>query len=305
MARGKEHEVTDRAGVASPLQTIRDRIPELNAAMTRVAQHILESPDQVGRASITKLAEESGASATTVSRFSVLMGFEGYPALRAAIAKEVGRGEQAGWEADIGAMIAPDDPPDQVLNVLASTQAKALRNALGAIDLPTASRVADRMATAQRIHIFGEWGDAIPAEELQIRLFRIGRPAWFHRGATESEVVTSLMDVGDVALVVCRSGENAVAHDFIEGARLRGATTAVITGMPASSLARAADEVLVTGTQDGPAWTDFFAGRASDTLTTGLLWVLVAQRTVESLELAFAHTAQVRREVRRGRKREG
>lgn len=282
--------VDRRAGSESPLQLLKNALPDLNAAMTRVAEQVLASPQEVGRASITKLAERAGTSPATVTRLSTLLGFGGYPAMRAAIAEENGRGVQAGWEADIGSMIAPEDPADQVLNTLASTQANALRHALGAIDLVVAVRVADAMATATRIHIFGEWGDAIPAEELQIRLLRIGRPVWFHRGAQEARVAATLMGPGDVALVVSRSGINDVAHDFVDRARTRGAMTVVITGMPRSELATACDQVLVTGTQDGPTWTDYFAGRASDVLTAGLLWVLVAQRTVDSLELAFQHT---------------
>ena len=62
-------------------------------------------------------------SAATVTRLSTHLGFEGYPALRAALAMEVGRGLEAGWASDIGLAIGPADPPEQVLNVLASTQA--------------------------------------------------------------------------------------------------------------------------------------------------------------------------------------
>ncbi|WP_331714219.1 MurR/RpiR family transcriptional regulator [Auraticoccus cholistanensis] len=279
----------DRALNQSPLQLIRQALPDLNAAMTRVAEQILEHPQDVGRAPITRLAEQADTSPATVTRLAVLLGFEGYPALRAAIAEENGRGAQAGWEADIGRMIQPDDPADQVLNVLAGTQANALRNALGAIDLDAAGRLADAMAAATRIHIYGEWGDAIPAQELHIRLLRIGRPTWFTRDAQEAAVVSSLLGPSDVALVLSRSGRNAGAEELVRLARLRGATTAVITGMAESALAGAVDEVLLTGTPDGPAWTDYFAGRASDVLTAGLLWVLVAQRTVDSLEEAFQH----------------
>ena len=52
----------------------------------------------------------------------------------------------------------------------------------------------------------------------------------------------------------------------------------MITGEPESKIARTSDVVLFTGTRNGRIWTDFFAGRASDVLTAGLLFVLVAQR---------------------------
>lgn len=271
------------AGEANPLQLIKDALPRLNGAMHRVALMILESPDDAARASITKLAERADTSAATITRLSTSLGYGGFPALRAAIAMEHGRDVQAGWNRDIGTKIGPTDPPDEVLNVLAGSHATALRNAIGAIDLMAVTRLADQIAVAGRIHIFGDWADAIPAEELHIRLLRIGRPCWFHRGGRESLVAAGLVGDGDVALVLSRSGDHRDAAEFLRRSAAAGAMTAVITGMPKSPLAKIAEVVIDTGTKNGPAWTDFFAGRASDALAAGLLWVLVAQRVPDSL----------------------
>lgn len=281
----------DRALNQSPMQQVRDALPGLNAAMARVAQLILDRAQEVGRAPITRLAEQAETSPATVTRLAVLLGYDGYPALRAAVAEENGRDAQAGWAADIGRMISPDDPADQVLTTLAGTQANAMRVALGSIDLAIATRVADVLAAAGRIHLFGEWGDAIAVEELYLRLLRIGRPCWFHRGRQESQMMASLMGPGDVALTLSRSGEDPVAADFLARSRERGATTVLITGVAGLPLEEHADEVLLTGTPNGTAWTDYFGGRASDVLTASLVFVLVAQRSADALERAFAQGA--------------
>ena len=273
----------ERADGPSPLELVKRALPGLNGAMERVAEHILANPDEVARGSITKLAAAAETSAATVTRLSTQLGFAGYPALRAALAMEVGRGQEAGWTSDIGLAIGPADPPEQVLNVLASTQANALRNALASIDLPAASRVADAVAGARRTHIYGEWGDAIPARELYIRLLRIGIPVWFFDGPQSAQIVAGLLAEGDVALVVSRSGTEPASLDFVRRSKEEGALTVVITGVPDSPLGRLADVCFDTGTPVGGTWTEFFAGRASDTLTAGLLFVLVAQRVPDHL----------------------
>lgn len=277
----------DRALAQSPMQQVRDALPGLNAAMARVAQLVLDRPQEVGRAPITRLAEQAQTSPATITRLAVLLGYDGYPALRAAVAEENGRDAQAAWESDIGRMISPDDPADQVLTTLAGTQANAMRVALGAIDLAVATRVADAIAVAGRIHLFGEWGDSIAMQELHLRLLRIGRPCWFHSGRQEAQVVASLLGPGDVALTLSRRGEDPVAEDFLARAREHGARTVLITGVPGTPLEQVADEVLLTGTANGTAWTDYFAGRTSDVLAASLLFVLVAQRSADSLERAF------------------
>lgn len=273
----------ERADSPSPLQLVKRALPELHGAMQRVAEHILANPEEVARGSITKLAEAAHTSAATVTRLSTHLGFAGYPALRAALAMEVGRGLEAGWASDIGLAIGPADPPEQVLNVLASTQANALRNALGAIDLGAATRVADAIAGARRTHIYGEWGDAIPARELYIRLLRIGIPVWFFDGPQSSQIAGGLLGAGDVALVVTRSGTDPTTLEFVQRAAAEGAMTVAITGVVDSPIGRAAEVVVDTGTPVGGTWTEFFAGRASDTLTAGLLFVLVAQRVPDHL----------------------
>ncbi|TCC58827.1 MurR/RpiR family transcriptional regulator [Kribbella pittospori] len=271
----------ERAG--NPLQQVKRALPELNGAMQRVAEHILANPDEVARGSITKLAEAAQTSAATVTRLSTHLGFAGYPALRAALAMEVGRGIEAGWASDIGMAIGPADPPEQVLNVLASTQANALRNALASIDLAAAARVADSIAGARRTHIYGEWGDAIPARELYIRLLRIGIPVWFFDGPQAGSIGSGLLESGDVALVVTRQGNDPATLEFIKRSKAGGALTVAITGVADSPIGRVAEVVFDTGTPVGGTWTELFAGRASDTLTAGLLFVLVAQRVPDHL----------------------
>ena len=272
-----------RAGPPSPVELVKRALPELSGSLRRVADQILANPDEVSRGSITKLAEAAQTSASAVTRLSTHLGYAGYPALRAALAMEIGRGVEAGWASDIGSAIGPADPPEQVLNVLASTQANALRNALAAIDLEAATRVADAIAAARRTHIYGEWGDAIPARELYIRLLRIGIPVWFFDGPQSSQIGAGLLDEGDVALTVTRSGTDATTLDFVKRAGEEGALTVAITGMPDAPISRIADVTLDTGTPNGANWTEFFAGRASDVLTAGLLFVLVAQRVPDHL----------------------
>ncbi|MFJ1787045.1 MurR/RpiR family transcriptional regulator [Streptomyces anulatus] len=286
VARGRT-EAGDRrtggVGETSPLELLRSSLPDLTGAKLQVAEVILRDPAMVGRSSITWLAGEASTSAATISRLSTSLGFEGFPELRAALAREHGRGVQAGWERDIGSAITPDDPAEKVLSTLAANQFSAARNAMASVDLEAMAEVADRIVSAQRVQLFGEWGDAPPAHELYLRLFRIGIPAWYGDGAYFAQVGASLLAPGDVALVVSRSGESPIAMKFVEVAQEHGALTVVITGNPQSPLGTEVDVPLHTGTGVGGSWTDYFAGRSSDALVGALLWALVAQRVPDRI----------------------
>jgi DNA-binding MurR/RpiR family transcriptional regulator len=266
----------------SPLQGVRDALPHLGGAKRRVAELILADPAAAGAASITALAHSARTQPAVISRLSILLGYSGYRALRAAIASDSGRETQAAWQGVIGSQIHPGDTAERVLSILTARQFAAMRGAMASIDLPTMERLADLIVAAERVHIFAEWGDLPPALELHKRLYRIGIPAWLDQGAYASTVGAGRLETGDVGLTISRSGASATGARFLELARSGGATTAVITGDPSSRMGAGADITVFTGTASGTSWTDHFAGRMSDSLAAGLLWILVAQRVPES-----------------------
>jgi len=269
----------------SALQLIRDLLPSLTGAKLRVAQVILADPLEAGRNSITWLAEQASTQPATITRISSALGYSGFLALRAAIANEAGREIEAGWASDIGGDITPNDSPEHVISTLAGHDFRALRSAMANLDIERLTEAADRIVGAKRVEVFGEWGDRPPAEELSMRLKRIGVPVWSHDGSYSAQVGAGLLTENDVAIAVSRSGEAAVADAFLAVAAQRGATTIAITGNSDSLVGRRADIVLSTGTGGGRTWIEYFAEQASDDFLAGVLWVLVAQRLNASFAL--------------------
>jgi DNA-binding MurR/RpiR family transcriptional regulator len=267
------------APTGSALQRIREIAPQLNPATRRVAETILADPLRAGSASITDIAEDARTSAATVSRLAARIGFPGFPGLRSAIALENGRATQSGWERDIGDEISPQDPPRDVLDILAGTAARSLREAADAIDVVAFERAATVIAHADRVHMYGEWGDSIALRELQMRLLRIGVAVWFHdSGGLTLHAVARTLTRRDAVIVLGRSGKDESGTDFLRRAQEAGARTIALHGDPSSPLAATAEIPLYTGIRNGTVWTQYYAGRASDILTASYLWLLVAQK---------------------------
>ncbi|MEV6490954.1 RpiR family transcriptional regulator, partial [Actinoplanes sp. NPDC051633] len=70
------------------LVRIRTLLPEFTGALQRVAEQVLADPAAASRATIVELAERSGTSPATVTRFCRALGFDGYADLRLGIAAE-------------------------------------------------------------------------------------------------------------------------------------------------------------------------------------------------------------------------
>ena len=270
------------------LQALREILPDLNLTMRSVAEEILADPVGAGSTSITALATRAEAAPATVSRLAARLGYTGFPALRSAIAVENGRNAQSGWEQDIGTSITPDDSAADVLDLLAGTAARALRDAVALIDVALLERAADAIAAARRVHLYGDWGDGVALGELTMRLQRIGVAAWHVEGGPVTiRAACNTLGIEDVVVVLNRSGEDEVSTRLLHDARVLGVTTIALHGAPGSPVAEGADLSIFSGIRNGHVWTQYYSGRASDTLVASLLWVLVAQRRSAGDDMSY------------------
>jgi DNA-binding MurR/RpiR family transcriptional regulator len=283
----------EEAGTDSVLVRLRARLPEFTGALRRVAEHVLTDPAGAARATIVELAERSGTSPATITRFCRAVGFEGYADLRLAIAGETGRAARsAGWAVDIGREIEPTDSLERVLRQIMAADTQAMRDTAAMTDLASVERAADAIASASRVDIYGASGSALVGAEMQFSLHRIGVAAWSWPDVHNGLASAALLSEDDVALGISHSGQTRETVEMIAEAGSRGATTIALTSFPRSPLADVADIVLLTATQATTFRPDALSARHPQLVLLDLLYIAVAQRTHDKSHAAFQRTAQ-------------
>jgi len=275
------------------LVRVRAQLPELTGALRRVAEQVLTDPARAARATIVELAERSGTSPATVTRFCRALGFEGYSELRLGIAGETGRAARAaGWAVDIGREIQPTDPLDRVLGQVMAADTRALHDTAARLDLGEVERAADAIAAAARVDIYGASGSALVGAEMQFCLHRIGVAAWAWIDVHNGLASAALLRPGDVALGISHSGQTRETIEMVAEAGSHGATTVALTSFPRSPLAEVADVVLLTATHATTFRPDALSARHPQLVVLDLLYIAVAQRTHERAHAAFQRTAR-------------
>jgi DNA-binding MurR/RpiR family transcriptional regulator len=275
------------------LVRVRSRLPEFTGALQRVAEQVLTDPAGAARATIVELAERSGTSPATVTRFCRALGFEGYADLRLGIASETGRAaRQAGWSVDIGREIQPDDSLERVLHQIMAADSRALGETSSLLDLKAVARAADAIAGSTRVDIYGISGSALVGAEMQLCLHRIGLAAWSWTDVHNGLASAALLRAGDVALGVSHSGQTRETIEMLAEAGSSGATTIALTSFPRSPLAEVADIVLVHAMQATTFRPDALSGRHPQLVVLDLLYIAVAQRTHDRSHAAFQATAR-------------
>ncbi|MGH8793069.1 MAG: MurR/RpiR family transcriptional regulator [Stackebrandtia sp.] len=269
---------------------------EFSEALSRVAQQVLDDPAAAARSTIVELAERSGTSPATVTRFCRTLGFDGYAALRVAIATETGRAEAQGgdgWQVYIGREITADDSLEQVLGHILAAEVTAMQNTANGIDLTSAARIAEAIVAARRVDLYGIGSSALVVSNLHMGLHRIGIPVWVWGEVHAALASAALLTSGDVAVAVSHSGATAEAVEMLAEAGSHGALTVAVTSFPRSPLTEVADLTLASAPTGGVgSRSDVLAARHSQMLVVDLLYLAVAQRTLGQSVSRFETTAQ-------------
>lgn len=290
------------------LARVRAQLPEFTGALRRVAERVLADPAAAARATIVELAERSGTSPASVTRFCRALGFEGYADLRLGIAGETGRAARAaGWSVDIGREIEPGDPLERVLGQVMAADTRAMHDTVALLDLAQVAAAADAIAGAGRTDIYGASGSALVGAELQLSLHRIGVAAWAWTDVHSGLASAAVLSPGDVAVGISHSGQTRETIEMLAEAGSRGATTVALTSFPRSPLAEVADVLLTTapsgtgartirdGADPGSATSfrpDALSARHPQLVVLDLLYIAVAQRTHQRAHAAFQRTAR-------------
>jgi DNA-binding MurR/RpiR family transcriptional regulator len=290
---------------------VRALMPTLAPAEQRVARRVLDDPAAVAASTISALAADCDTSETTVVRFCRALGVSGYPALRMALATELGRAERDGRVDRVSGDIGPGDDLDEVVQKIAFADARAVEETAQQLDVDALHRVIEAIVAARRVDIFGVAASAIVGLDLQQKLHRIGHTAFAWSDPHVALTSAALLGPEDVAIGVSHTGATQDTVDAVEQARERGATTVAVTNFPRSPLASIADEVLTTAARETTFRSGATASRLAQLTVIDCVFVGVAQRTFDSTQraLGLTHEAvqgrrvQPNRRAARGRRR--
>jgi DNA-binding MurR/RpiR family transcriptional regulator len=272
-------------GAIGRIETELSGLPE---AVRRVGERILDDPAEAARSTIIALAERSGSSPATVTRFCRLFGFAGYAELRVALATETGRAAQAGWGAGVGREIGPTDPLDTAIETMAAADSRLIQETAAQLDADVVGKVADAVVAAKRVLLFGVSISGAVAGMLEARLRRIRVPAWSYTDAHEALADAALLGAADVAIGISHRGRTREVLEALAEAGGHGAKLVAVTSFARSPLAELAELVLTTAGRNTETFRPGgLAAVHSQLFVLDAVYVGVAQRTYERARNAY------------------
>lgn len=230
------------------LTIIEQRLPALTGASRHVAEAIVRDPWAVLGMTIYEVAEMSGVSLPSVTRFCRAVGFTGFRELVQGIAQSLGRIDSRDFPA-----LPPSDHVDGGIRALAETivkrQVEALNTTLHALDYDAIERATTLIADARRVVIVGHGAAQVPAIGLSVKLMWGGVAAFEAAPDMFSNIVIGTQ-AGDVVIGVSHQGRTRDTIELLRLARRFGAKTIGITTVPNSPLGEVSDVSLAVLSPD-------------------------------------------------------
>jgi DNA-binding MurR/RpiR family transcriptional regulator len=273
----------------SALVRIRAVAPSLRPAQRRVAEAVLRDPAGTAELPIGRLAQRCATSVATVMRFCRSAGFQGYPELRLALARETGR-EAAGEGVVLSPDIDRDDSLADIVAKIAFNDAAAVQDTAATLDLDALAAAVDAVTTARRIDVYGIGASGFVGQDLHQKLHRIGLLAFAWPDPHAALTSAALLDADCVAIGISHTGSTIDTVDALRAARESGARTIAITNFVPSPLAECAELVLTTAARETTFRSGAMASRIAQLAVIDCLFVGVAQRSYDRTMTALNRT---------------
>lgn len=224
------------------LAIIRSYFPNMPPSSKRIAQTILDSPEQVLALTIVQVARKANVSPSTVTRFCTSLGFSGFPEFKSSL-----RIELLSSDNRFRGHIHIDDSVPDIIDKVFDLGVEGLRDTLVTLDLEELQRAAEAIDRARGVFCAPtSIASGAIVSLLEHKLLNLGILLTHFNNPSMATRYIAMLQEGDVVIAVSHSGSSRIVIDFIEQCHDQGTTTICVTNHLDSPLAKVSDIRLIT-----------------------------------------------------------
>lgn len=221
----------------SSLLKIQELFSSLTSSEQKVAKYILNHKEDVSEWSVQYLSKKIKVSTATVVRFAHKIGYQGFPDLKLALAKETHQNELPDLTEELTAADTIEDLIQKSFNYRIHTLEKVTK----LLDIQELQHAIITIQKAKRIFLMGIGGSAIVCSDLYHKLTRIGYTVVYTLDTHVQLASLNGISKEDVLICVSYSGETKEIVLASQIAQKNGAMVIAITQIVKNSLSKSAD----------------------------------------------------------------
>lgn len=226
------------------LTTIHDQLRTFSKGQKLIANYILQSYDKAAFMTASRLGKTVGVSESTVVRFAVELGFDGYPSMQRTL-QELVRNKLTSVQR---IEVANDRIGNQdVVSTVLQADIDTLRKTSETLDRREMNESVELILQAKRIYIIGVRSSTAIADFLNFYFRNIFENVSLVSSTSTSEMFEQMLRVGkgDVVIGISLPRYSSRTVKTMQYAKDCGAATIAITDKPDAPAGKIADHVLV------------------------------------------------------------
>ncbi|MBE6627325.1 MAG: MurR/RpiR family transcriptional regulator [Ruminococcaceae bacterium] len=226
------------------LKKIENGMGSFSKGQKLIANYILDHYDKAAYLTASKLGAYVGVSESTVVRFAIELGFEGYPEFQHAL-QEIMRNRLTSFQRiEVTNSLIGDE---NILERVLISDAEKIRRTLEEVDQASFERAIERITSAKRIYIIGVRSSSSLASFLNFNFQMIFDNVKFIQTTSGSEMFEQIMQIGegDVMIAISFPRYSKRIINAVEYARSRKANVVALTDSKVAPIAAHADELLI------------------------------------------------------------
>ena len=226
------------------LKQIEDRIPTFSKGQKLISNYILENYDKAAYMTAAKLGKTVNVSESTVVRFAIELGFEGYPEFQRALQELVRTRLTSFQRIEVtNNLIGNSD----VLTKVLLADSDKIKQTLENVDRDAFYSAVDHIVEAKNIYILGVRSSSYLAGFLSYSLRMIFDNVNFVQTTSGSEMFEQILNIGkdDVMVAISFPRYSKRIIKAVDYAKAAGADVVALTDSAMSPIAAGADQTLL------------------------------------------------------------
>jgi len=223
------------------LDVIRDNYGKIFSAERKVAEFILQNPQEAVNSNVAELAKKSGVSEATVVRMCHHLGYKGYYQFRLMLAKDIGRDAQKENE-------ELESTPNAITKIF-QEYANTLTAIGENINEDDIKACVNMIKTCKTAHILAVGNTTPLALYMGFRLGRLGVRCTYDIAPEYFLNHVNLADKEDIIIAISQSGCSKQVIQGMELGKEKGLKMIAITGYKQSPISELADYALISNSR--------------------------------------------------------
>lgn len=225
---------------------IKKIYPGLTGKYKNIANYILANPKKIIQYKVKKIAKDCNCDDALIVRFCQKIGYSGFSDFKISIATEFLPIKIDITDKKFSAL----DSFSKLKQSFLENNIKVLHDSVSFLQEENVKKAVNILSNANKIYLTAAGASGIVAEDINMKLMRLGFNSVFNQDIEFSKILMGLCNKNDAVLAISFSGETENVYKIVSTVKKKGVPVISITNYPKSKLAGLSDIVLLTASDE-------------------------------------------------------